>query len=178
MEQPGRGKAAVHCVIIGFSLDEPIKVELYDYDTPESDPLLVKATRINPYLVDAPDILLFNRMDPICSVPKMGVGDKPIDNGNYLFSKEEKEAFVAKEPSSEKWFRPWLGSSEYINGIPKFCLWLGDCPPDELRKMPEAMKRVEAVRQYRSGRDSIPTKKLAQTRRVSTSKTYLIQMLS
>jgi len=158
-----RGKAAVHCVIIGFALTEPKRPVIFDYDKPEAEAHSIEVKHINPYLVDAPDILLFNRSKPISDVPKIGIGNKPIDGGNYLFTKEEMEEFVSKEPAAAKWMRPWIGSDEFINGYQRYCLWLGDCPPDELRKMPLALERVEAVRQFRLSRKSEQTRDLAKT---------------
>lgn len=158
-----RGKAAVHCVIIGFALqDEPGK-RIYDYETVKSEPHEVRATNVNPYLVDAPNIVLTNRQKPICAMPEIGIGNKPIDGGHYLFTTEEKAEFLAKEPGAAPYFRRWLGADEFINGWERWCLWLGDCPPEQLRRMPEAMKRVEAVRALRLASKSAPTRKLAGT---------------
>jgi len=155
------GKAAVHCVIIGFGLqDLPGKV-IFEYDDIRGEPHAVAATNINPYLVDAPNVVLPRRSSPICDVPEIGIGNKPIDDGNYLFTTEEKLAFIAAEPASEKWFRRWLGSIEFLNGYERWCLWLGDCPPGELRAMPLAMKRVQAVKTFRLASSSTPTQKLA-----------------
>jgi len=157
-----RGKAAVHCVILGFGLqDLPGKV-IYEYDDIKGEPLAVPAQNINPYLVDAPDVVLPRRSKPISSAPEIGIGNKPIDDGNYLFSTEERDAFIAEEPTSAKWFRRWLGSDEFLNGYERWCLWLGDCPPAELRAMPEAMKRVQAVKAFRLASKSPPTQKLAE----------------
>lgn len=157
------GKAAVHCVIIGFGLQElPGKV-IYEYDDIRGEPHAVQAANINPYLVDAPDVVLPRRSKPICDVPEIGIGNKPIDDGNYLFTTEEKLAFIAEEPASGKWFRRWLGSIEFINGYERWCLWLGDCPPGELRAMPQVMKRVQAVKAARLNSKSLPTQKLAAT---------------
>lgn len=158
-----RGKAAVHCVIVGLGLIEPSECFIFDYETVDADPFKMKVNRINPYLVDAPDVLLKNRKKPICDVPLAGIGNKPIDNGNYLFTKDEKDIFLRKEPKAERWMKPWMGADEFINGYQRYCLWLGDCSPEELRSMPEVMKRVEAVRQYRLSRSSKPTIKLAAT---------------
>jgi len=158
-----RGKAAVHCVIIGFGLQEVAEKWLYDYDTPKSDPHALKANNINPYLVDGPNVVLQNRTKPICHVPEIGIGNKPIDGGNYLFTTEERDEFLKVEPSAAKWFRRWLGSDEFINGYERWCLWLGECPPDELRRMPEALKRIEAVRKVRLESKSEPTRKIADT---------------
>jgi len=158
-----RGKAAVHCVIIGFGLQEVAEKWLFDYDTPKSDPHALKANNINPYLVDGPNVVLQNRTKPICHVPEIGIGNKPIDGGNYLFTTEERDEFLKVEPSAAKWFRRWLGSDEFINGYERWCLWLGECPPDELRRMPEALKRIEAVRKVRLESKSEPTRKIADT---------------
>ena len=79
------------------------------------------------------------------------------------FTTEERDEFLRLEPASEKWFRRWLGSDEFINGYDRWCLWLGDCPPDELRRMPEALKRVDAVRKVRLESKSAPTRKIADT---------------
>jgi len=158
-----RHKAAVYCVIIGFACHDAPKKLIYEYESPTAEPLEIEAKRINPYLVDADDILIISRGKPISAVPEISIGNKPIDGGNYLFTPEEKTEFLKKEPRAEKYFRRWLGSDEFINGIERWCLWLGECPPEELKKMPEALKRVEAVRLLRLASKSAPTKKLAET---------------
>ena len=156
-----RGQAAVHCVIVGFTVSERIQRNILFDDNGEAQ----SVRHINGYLVDAADIFIDNRTRPICAVPEMGIGNKPIDGGNYLFSQEEKNAFIAKEPLSEQYFKPWMGSQELIKGLVRYCLWLGDCNPAELRKMPEAMKRVEAVRKFRANSKSAPTQAIAETPR-------------
>ena len=113
--------------------------------------------------MDAPDIFVESRSKPLCAVPEIGMGNQPIDGGNYLFTAEEKAGFLALEPLAEKWFRPWYGSQEFISQKPRFCLWLGDCPPQELKKMPHCLKRVEAVRKLRLESKSPGTVKLAAT---------------
>ena len=156
-----RGKAAVHCVIIGFGLQDRPGKTIYEYDEIRGEPHPVPAANINPYLVDAPDVVLPRRSKPVCDVPEIGIGNKPIDGGHYLFTPEQRDAFIASEPASEKWFRRWLGADEFLNGYERWCLWLGDCPPAELRAMPEAMKRVQAVKALRLASKSAPTQKLA-----------------
>ncbi len=158
-----KGVAAVHCVIVGFAKADIAPKRLFDYEDIRGEPHEVAASNINPYLVDAADVLLPNRNKPICLVPEIGIGNKPIDGGNYLFTTEERDAFITREPTSARWFRRWLGSDEFINGWERWCLWLGECPPSELRAMPEAMKRVEAVKQLRLDSKSAPTRKLAET---------------
>jgi len=151
-------KARVHCVIIGFStaLSKKNKV-LYSAERPQN------VENINGYLVDADNVFVESRTTPICNIPKIGIGNKPIDGGFYLFKAEEKEEFIKMEPDSKKWFRPWVGSDEFINRYFRYCLWLGNCPPNELRRMPECLKRVEAVRNFRLSSSSPGTVKLADT---------------
>lgn len=156
-----RGNAAVHCVIIGFALRDTDRKTIFDYDKPDSEPHARVASNINPYLVDAQDLVLLRRHKPLCDVPEIGIGNKPIDGGNYLFTAEEKNEFLKKEPRAKQWFRRWIGSEEFINGYERWCLWLGNCPPEELRHMPEALNRVEAVRTFRLASISAPTRKLA-----------------
>ncbi|OZA29454.1 MAG: SAM-dependent methyltransferase [Hydrogenophilales bacterium 17-64-11] len=144
-----RGKAAVHCVIVGFGLGEVAEKTIYEYADIKGEPYALPAANINPYLVDAPDVVLTRRSKPICPVPEIGIGSQPIDDGNYLFTTAERDAFLAREPKAKNYFHRWLGAVEFLNGHQRWCLWLGDCPPNELRQMPEAMARVEAVKKFR-----------------------------
>ena len=112
-------------------------------------------------MLDADNVFVESRSKPLCNVPQIGIGNKPIDGGYYLFTKDEMEEFLKKEPKAQAYFHPWYGSYEFINQAPRYCLWLGDCSPNELRKMPECMKRVEAVREYRLQSPSAGTRKLA-----------------
>ena len=151
-------KAHVHCVIVGFSAaPNPAPKTLFTSEWAQV------VQNINGYLLDADDVFVESRNKPLCDVPEIGIGNKPIDGGNYLFTKEEMNEFLKVEPSAEKWFKPWYGSQEFINRCPRYCLWLGDCPPNELRRMPECLKRVEAVRQLRLASKSAGTVKLADT---------------
>ena len=149
-------KAHVHCVIIGFSCAPSYRPKvIYTAERP------LVVTNINGYLVDANNFFIENRSNPLCNVPSIAMGNQPIDDGNYLFSLEEKSEFIKKEPLSEKWFKPWYGAQEFINQEPRYCLWLGECPPNELRKMPESLKRVQAVREFRLSSKRAATLKLA-----------------
>jgi hypothetical protein len=158
-----RGKAAVHCVIIGFGRGEVADKTLFEYEDIRGPAHAVKANNINPYLVDGPDVVLPRRSKPLCAVPEIGIGNKPIDGGQYLFTTEEKAVFLDKEPAAAPYFRRWIGADEFINGYERWCLWLGDCPPATLRAMPEALKRVQAVKRQREASRSAPTRKLAET---------------
>lgn len=155
------GKAAVYCVIVGFGLYEATEPRIYEYDDVRGDSHEVRAKHINPYLVDAPDVFVESRSEPICEVPKIGIGNKPIDGGIYLFTPKEKDEFLKREPAAEKFFKRWIGADELFNNVERWFLWLGEAKPEELRKMPEVMRRVEAVRQFRLLSKSEPTRKLA-----------------
>ena len=109
----------------------------------------VEVPHINGYLIPGPDIYVYPRSSSFFKVPEMSWGNKPTDGGNLLLSPEERDELVAKEPRAEKWIRPFLGSLEFIRGKERYCLWLVDCPPDELRKMPLVYERVKAVREFR-----------------------------
>lgn len=150
-------KAHVHCVIVGFS-KAPNKKEKRLFDNGSEK----VARNINGYLIEADNIVIISRSKPICNVPEIGIGNKPIDGGNYLFSYEEMVEFIKAEPKSKQYFHPWFGSTEFINGKPRYCLWLGDCSPKELLDMPECLKRVEQVRQFRLKSSSAGTRKLAE----------------
>ena len=159
-ESQARGSAAVHCIIVGFSRNTVrAKPHIFDAD------LELDAKNINPYLVDAPNMYIGNRSKPLCDVPIMRIGNQPIDGGHYLFTDEEKQDFIIKEPKSAKWFRPWIGADEFIYGYQRYCLWLGDCTPSELKLMPEALKLVEAVQKSRMKSTRASTRKLAETPR-------------
>lgn len=157
-----RGKAAVFCVIVGFSLINKPKKNLYIYNKVTSTPQEINAKQINGYLLDASQVFIESRKETLCNVPKIGMGNQPIDNGLYLFSTEEKNDFITKEPLAEKYFYKWIGGDEFINNWYRWCLYLGKCSPNELSKMPLCAERINLVKEYRavSTRDS--TRKLAK----------------
>ncbi|MBQ9143926.1 MAG: class I SAM-dependent DNA methyltransferase [Paludibacteraceae bacterium] len=148
-------KAHVHCVIIGFS--KTVTKQKYIFESEQAQAV----KNINPYLIGASDVIVGSRNKPLHDVPEIGIGNKPIDDSNYLFKPAEKDEFIKKEPQSAAYFRPWYGSDEFINNRPRYCLWLGDCSPAQLRQMPECLKRVENVRNFRLASKSEGTRKLA-----------------
>ena len=149
-------KAHVHCVIIGFSIASDATKRIFDGDT------ISVVKNINPYLCDAPNVFIDSRSKAICNIPDIGIGNKPIDGGFYLFDEAEMNDFISKEPRSEKYFRPWYGSQEFLQNKRRYCLWLGDASPAELNSMPECKKRVAAVRGFRLKSTSLGTQKLAE----------------
>jgi len=159
----GRGVAAVHCVIIGFGVEDAPNKVIYEYDDIDGEPHAVRAGNINPYLVDAPDVVLPSRRAPIGKVAKIRFGSMPNDGGNLLLSDAERNALIALEPEAAQWIRPFLSADEFINGISRWCLWLLDCPPNVLRKLPGVSQRVARVREHRSKSDRATTRELAAT---------------
>lgn len=156
-DNEAKGSAAVHCIIIGFSFIKTNHKIVYDIHGSH------QVNNINGYLIDAPNICIKSRSIPLCNIPKIGIGNKPIDGGYYLFAEYEKNEFLIKEPLAKKYFHKWIGSEEFLNGKVRWCLWLGDCSQEELQQMPECLKRVEAVQTYRLASKSAPTRKLAAT---------------
>ena len=121
----------------------------------------VVVDNINPYLLPGPNIMVAPRSKPFFRVPEIGIGNKPIDDGNYLFTREEMNDFLKKEPAAKKYFRPWYGAREFIYNTPRYCLLLKDCPPEELRRMPRVYERVKNVREFRLKSKSAGTRKIA-----------------
>jgi hypothetical protein len=156
-----KGKAAVHCVIVGFGLDERPDKTLYEYEDIKGEPLAVPAKNINPYLVDAANMLLSSRREPIGRVPQIAFGNMPNDGGNLLLSDEEKHVLLQAEPDAARWIRSFLGAHEFINSTPRWCLWLRDIPPAELRNLPLVARRVAAVKGLRQESSRATTRELA-----------------
>ncbi len=148
-------KAHVHVVVVGFSYVERNRKFLFENGQ------MKEADNINAYLIDAPDTFIYSRSNPLCDVPTIGIGNQPIDGGNYLFEREEMEEFIRREPKSAAYFHPWYGSEEFIHRKPRYCLWLGDCSPKEVKEMPLCYERVENVRALRMESKRKSTLKLA-----------------
>jgi len=137
-----KGKAAVHCVIVGFSMNKT-------------------ADDLNPYLLKSPTIFIERRNTPICTVPKMQKGNEMYDDCNLIIEADEYEDFIKKEPLAKKYIKRYMGSEEFINNKIRYCIWLLNVEPSEIRKMPYVMKRVEAVKQFRLSSKREATRKTA-----------------
>ena len=137
-------KAHVHCVIVGFSSAPNYKQkQLY------SSERFQLVDNINFYLIEAPTVFLESISKPLCTVPAMRSGGKPVEGGYLIFTEQEKNDFIKEEPLSEQYFRPFMGSDDFINGHSRWCLWLVDISPKDLRAMPKVSERVERVRNFR-----------------------------
>lgn len=157
----GKSVAAVHCVIVGFGLQDLPEKTIYAYEDIKGEPVAVTATNINPYLVDAPDVVLSRRSKPLCDVPEIRFGNQPIDGGNFVLSQEEAEQLKAKHPESAIYVRKYIGADEFINGGKRYCLWLQDCPLNLMREIPLIKSRLEAIRKFRLESSRAATRELA-----------------
>ena len=152
-------KARVHCVIIGFTTNVNHESSKRLYNSTEYQ----LVTNINPYLVDAPNVLIESRKDSICDVPTMYKGSQPTDGGYFYLTPSERETALSKEPELEPYIRRVLGSEEYINNKLRFCLWLVNAPPQLLKKSPFVSERINNVRDFRSKSKKEATRKDAVT---------------
>lgn len=158
------GKAAVYCVIMGFANFPPDQSYLFDYEDVRGEPHALTVKEINPYLVAAPaDVIIRNRQKLLSDVPEMSFGNMPRDGGNFILSEEDRTELLKLEPQAEKFIRLYIGAQEFLHGEKRYCLWLVDIQPDELRKMPEVLRRVEAVKAFRFLSVASSTRKMAST---------------
>ena len=152
-----KNMAAVHCVIIGFSVAKNDKAKIiFDSDGNKS-----VAKNINGYLNDAPSIFIENRKKPVCNVNPMLFGSMPNDGRNLIIEADEYDDFIKNDPTSEKYIRQFLGAEEFINNKKRYCLWLENASPSEMRKMPLVVQRVGAVRKLRESSNREATRRLA-----------------
>ena len=151
-------KAHVHCVIVGFS-SSVNKKERRIYDAGTS----IIADNINPYLVDSNDVFIESRKKPLCNVSEMVYGNKPTDGGFLFLTPDDRKNLITKEPASEQFIRKVLGSVEYINNKDRYCLWLINSNPTEIKKCPTILKRIEEVKAFRENSTKEATRRDAAT---------------
>lgn len=158
------GKAAVHCVIIGFAAFEAEQKRLFEYESVDGKPHEIRAATINPYLVDAPELLLLKRRMPISpSAPAMAFGSMPNDGGHLILLTGEKNALLSSDPAVARFLRPLFGSEEFIAGAPRWCLWLKDAKPSDVRASNALRERLALVKANRLKSKRATTQKLATT---------------
>ena len=151
-------KAHVHCVIIGFSSGQVNEEKNIFFNG-----RVQLAENINPYLVDADDVFIESRKVPLCDVPEMVYGNKPTDGGFFFLTSDERFEAVEKEPDIEKYIRKIYGATEYINNKERYCLWLVDASPSEIRKSSFISERVGKVREFRLNSSKEATRRSADT---------------
>ena len=133
---------------------------------------------MSPYLIEGPSIIVESRSKPLCSVPSMQKGNQPTDGGHLIIEADEYADFVQREPLAQRYIKRLVGSSEFINNKTRYCLWLVDVKPADLRKMPMVMERIEKCRQMRLASSDPATRRLADTptrfREVYNPETFLV----
>ena len=152
------GKAAVHCVIVGFGMEDVKAPRLFEYEDIKGAAHEVAAKNINPYLVDAPSVALPSRRQPIGDAPQIGFGSKPTDGGHLLLTLQEKNALLLSSPDFEPYVREYLSADEFLNGPPRYCLWLKECPPQLIKHTPFVLERVNLVQKFRLASKKAATK--------------------
>lgn len=144
-----KGNAAVYCVIIGFANYDTSNKSIFEYEDIKGEAHEIKAKNINAYLVDAKDILVEKKKKPICNVPNIIKGNYYAKSEGLIIEEEDLNHLIINEPNAKKWIKLLIGADEFINNRKRYCLWLVNCPPEELRKMPLVMERVNRVKQDR-----------------------------
>jgi hypothetical protein len=157
-----KSNAAVHVVIVGFASFDTTNKKIFEYENIKAEAHEKIVKNITPYLVEGDDIVIEKRRKPICDVPNISFGSMPNDGGNFLLTDEEKEELIKQEPLSEKYIKPLLSASEFLNGKNRWCLWLEDLNPNDLKSMPLVKQRVENVKKLREESSRETTKKLAE----------------
>ena len=157
-------KAHVHCVIIGFSLKDTIGIAKgYEKKIYLSDNQIITAKNINGYLMDAPNVFIEKRTNPLCDVPPFVRGCQPTDDGNFILTEEEKNELLRKEPQATPLIRPFMMGKDFINRKPRYCLWLVGANPALLRRCPMVIDRIEKVRAFRLKSTKAATRQKADT---------------
>jgi hypothetical protein len=158
-----RGNAAVHVVIIGFANFDVDEKRIFEYDDIKGEPHELQVKNINPYLVDGKDEFVTRRNNPISNVPRMIWGNKPVDGGNLIIEEKDYKEFIDKEPEAKKYIKQLMGAEEFLYNKKRYCLWLLNINPNELKRMPLVLSRIEKVREARLKSVDAGARKLANT---------------
>jgi hypothetical protein len=150
-------------VILGFAAFDVKVKTIFEFDKNSQTTISSHVRNISPYLFEGKDFAVVNRSKPICNVPILKTGNKPIDGGNFIFKEDEYLDFLNREPESKLYLKLFLGAEEFINGKKRYILWLRDAEPSVLKKMPLVLERINKVKDFRESSSSLPTKKLALT---------------
>ena len=153
-----KDKAAVHCVIVGFTCGTSSRTKLL-FESERSKIV----SHINGYLLDAPEMFINSRGSALHEYPSIVQGNKPWDGGYLILSIEERNELLDKYPESEKYIKPFIGSYEFINGKKRYCLWLKGISPAEYRGIPEIMERLNGVADTRRKTKTVAVQAQAET---------------
>jgi hypothetical protein len=148
---------------VGFGVTDHFPKTIYDYETDSENPVVSEVSNISPYLTPGSDSFVTKRTKPPSNIPEMRCGNKPSDGGNLILNDAQMRELTLAEPVSAKYLKRFTGSEEFINGNMRWCLWLTDADPAEIRTLPEVMRRIQAVKDFRNKSTAAPTRKAAQT---------------
>ena len=157
-DSEANAKAHVHCVIVGFSCAENTEPRMLYIDGRPRE-----AENINAYLTDAPNVFIQSRNKPLCDVPALQNGGKPTEGGYLILTEEDKDELLSKCPQAKRFLRPYMMGKDFIQRKPRYCLWLVDASPAELKNSPAILERIEKVRAYRLASPKEATRKKAAT---------------
>ncbi|MFE3866510.1 DNA methyltransferase [Flavobacterium sp. LS2P90] len=156
-----RGNAAVYCVIVGFANFDTNDKRLFEYEDIKGEAQEIKAKNINAYLIDAKEIFIDKRTIPVCNVPKMTKGSSPTDGGFFLLNENERTELIKINPQAEYLIKKYVGSFEFINNIPRYCIWLKDVNPQLINSLSEIVIRIKEVKKFRLQSTKASTRKWA-----------------
>ena len=157
-----KGKAVVHVVIIGFANYDTNEKYLFEYENIKGEPHRINVKNVTPYLTEGRDLFILKKSKPISVVPFMKWGSKPVDDGYFLFTDEEKKRFLKLEPEAKDFIKPLVSANEFLNGQKRWCLWLKDIEPQKLRNLKLVCERVENVKNFRLASKKKPTQDSAK----------------
>ncbi|RKS03267.1 MULTISPECIES: class I SAM-dependent DNA methyltransferase [unclassified Flavobacterium] len=158
-----KGNAAVHCVIVGFANFDTKNKTIYEYEDIKGESHAIKVKNINPYLVEAKDIFIDSKRNPICVVPEINYGSFALDDGKYTLSEKDRQEIIAENKNSETLIKPFIGGRELLHSEKRYCLWLFNVNPNKIRENSKIIERVNAVKKWRANSDRVTTKKLSET---------------
>lgn len=173
-----KGNAAVYCVIIGFANFDTNHKIIFDYEDikGQAHELIVK--NINQYLIDAKTTFITKRVNPICNVPKILKGNYYAKSEGLIIEEDDLDFFIKNEPNAQKYIKKLIGADEFINNKNRYCLWLIDCPPNEMKNMPLVLDRLNRVKKDRLASKDKAMQKLAATpylfRETNNPENYLV----
>ena len=161
-QSEARGGANVHVVIIGFQATNPTQKFLFSQDAPDAPLRIESVSNISPYLISGPDRALLAKSDPPPDVPRMSWGNKPTDGGHLILSSEERSELLRDYPLARPFIRRYMGGSDFLDNVARYCLWLHEASPADIRSIPPIAKRIAAVKAFRLESKAVSTNEYAK----------------
>ncbi len=172
-----KGNAAVYCIIVGFANFDITNKILFEYEDIKGEPHALKVKNINPYLIDAKDLLISKKSNPINNVPQIFKGNQPTDGGFLILTEEEKKEYIEKEPDGKKFIKNLISGKEYLNGINRYCFWIINSF-NEIQNLPLLQERIKKCKELRLKSTFADTRKLAdrpyQFRDLKNPETFIV----